>query len=552
MLSLKVRVLLKFNSYSKKVIIMKKFTFILAGMLLLLQTNVYADRGSIKDAIPLPPATPEQIMQNLQLFLDETSLSLVNLFTSKTYPVNAVKIIYNTIDGQGNPTTASGVVFLPAVTETTYMPVFSYLHGTLTRDFDAPSNLKGIESVIGWIMAMDGYISVLPDYVGMGDGPGVHPYSHAASEASASVDMLKAAMEYCETTWAKPNGNLYLSGYSQGAHAALATQNELQLNPIPGLALRKTVAGSGAYSLSYIQKNYLFQHPVYPSPSFLPYLLLGYQEVYRNLYGNLNQVFVNPYYSSIPGLFNGLQTVDEIDSQLPAYWKTMFTRSYLWNIQYNYFHPVNAALRKNDVINWKPNTDLHLYYCTCDELVANENSTLAWLSFVLKGSSKVSCLPVGPYKHAECAPFVLLLAKIQFDCASGTNPCGINLLSLLKSATETDLTDFTSAVMNFDQFPAADEILQNKELLAYFNEHAGLDNIQIYPNPAADVVTIQLPSDGSMVSRISLYDIQGRLIMDKAFNTNTIQLDVKPLQNGAYQLVVNGNSTSAKTLIVLK
>lgn len=532
---------------------MKKFTLLFVAFVLLLQTNSSAQRGSIVNAIPLASLTPDQVMQNLQLYLDETSYNLTDLFTYKKYPVNAVKIIYNTIDGKGNPTIASGVVFIPAATETTMMPVFSYLHGTLTRDLDAPSNLKGIESVIGWIMAMDGYISVLPDYLGMGDGPGVHPYQHAASEASASVDMLKAALLFCNTNplvLSKPDGNLYLSGYSQGAHAALATQNELQTNPVPGLTLRKTVAGSGAYSLSFIQKNYLFDHPVYPSPSFLPYLLLGFQDVYGNLYSNLNQVFVNPYLSTIPGLFDGLKTVDEIDSQLPSSWKTMFVPKYLWNIQYNYFHPVNVALRKNDVINWKPKSDLHLYYCTCDELVANENSTLAYLSFLLKGSSKVSCLPVGPFKHAECAPFVLLLSKIQFDCASGANPCGINLLSVLKSATETNLTDFTSALMNFDQFPVADEILQNNKLLAYLNEPAGFDNIQIYPNPASDVVNINLPADEIPVSRISLYDLQGRIVMDKTFNTKTIQLNVKPLKNGIYQLVINGKATSAKTLVV--
>ncbi len=534
---------------------MKKFTILFASLILLMQTSVFAQRGSIVNAIPLATVTPEQVMQNLQVYLDETAFPLVDLFTYKKYPVNAVKIIYNTIDGKGNPTMASGVVFFPVVTETSCMPVFSYLHGTLTRDFDAPSNLQGIESVIGWIMAMDGYISVLPDYVGMGDGPGVHPYSHAASEASASVDMLKAALLFCNSSslvLSKPNGDLYLSGYSQGAHAALATQNELQQNPVPGLTLRKTVAGSGAYSLSYIQKNYLFEHPVYPSPSFLPYLLLGYNEVYGNLYSNLSQVFVNPYSTTISGLFNGVYTVDEIDSQLPSMWKTMFVPKYLWNIQYNYFHPVNIALRKNDVINWKPKTDLHLYYCTCDELVANENSTLAWLSFLLKGSSKVSCLPVGPFKHAECAPFVLLLAKIQFDCASGVNPCGINLLSLLKSAIETDLTDFTSAVMNFDQFPAADEILQNRELLAYFYEPAGLGEIQIYPNPATDVVNINMPADEFPVSRINIYDMQGRTVIDKTFNTSTIQLNVNHLQNGIYQMVVNGNVSSAKTLVVFK
>lgn len=531
---------------------MKKFTFFLAGMLLLLQTSLFAQRGSIVNAIPLLTTTPEQVMQNLQLYLDETSLSLVDLFTSKTYSVNAVKIIYNTIDGRGNPTIASGVVFLPVVAETSFMPVFSYLHGTLTRDLDTPSNLKGIESVIGWIMAMDGYISVLPDYVGMGDGPGVHPYSHAASEASASVDMLKAAISYCNLTLAKPNGNLYLSGYSQGAHAALATQNELQLHPIPGLALQKTVAGSGAYSLSYIQKKYLFEHPQYPSPSFLPYLLLGYQEVYENLYWVLNQVFVSPYYSTIPDLFDGSLTVDEINNQLPAYWKNMFNRRYLWNIQYNYFHPVNYALRKNDVINWKPKSDLHLYYCTCDELVANENSLLAYFSFILKGSSKVSVLPVGPFKHAECAPFVLILAKIQFDCASGVNPCGIDLLSLLKSATDEDLPEFTNAVLNVGQFPYQEEIMQNKELHAYFSEPVELENLQIYPNPAKDIVFIELPAGLTGTSRISLYDMQGRLVVDKTFSENTIQLDVKPLRAGVYNIVLNGKTTSTEKLIVFK
>lgn len=534
---------------------MKNFTFLFVGLFLLIQINVFAQRGSVVNAVPIATLSPEQIMQSLQLYLDETSYNLTDLFTYKKYPVSAVKIIYNTIDGKGNPTIASGVVFLPSVIETTTMPVFSYLHGTLTRDLDAPSYISGIESIIGWIMAMDGYISVLPDYIGMGDGPGVHPYQHAASEASASVDMLKAALLFCNTNplvLAKPNGNLYLSGYSQGAHAALATQNELQLHPIPGLKLRKTVAGSGAYSLSYIQKNYLFQHPVYPSPSFLPYLLLGYQEVYGNLYSNLNQVFTQPYNLTIPGLFDGLKTVDEIDSQLPLQWKTMFVPKYLWNIQYNYFHPVNVALRKNDVINWKPKTDLHLYYCTGDELVANENSMLAYLSFLLKGSSKVSCLPIGPFKHAEGAPFVLLLAKIQFDCASGTNPCGINLLSLLKSATENNLTDFATAVTNVGEFSAADEIIQNKELLAYFNEPASLDNIQIYPNPASDFVTIDLPAGVSTVSRICLYDIQGRLVMDKTFNTTSILVNVKSLQNGIYQMVLNGNTTSVKTLVVFK
>lgn len=534
---------------------MKKFTSLFFGVLLALQMNAFAqpERGSIVAFYPLTEVVSQSdVMEKLAQVMDETTYPLIDLFTFKRYPVLPVKIFYNTIDGKGNPTVASGVVFLPAVDEVTQMPVFSYLHGTLTRDFDAPSNLQGIESIIGWIMAMDGYISVLPDYLGMGDGPGMHPYMHAETEASASVDMMKAAMQLCNSTLAKPNGNLYLAGYSQGAHAALATQYEIQKNPLPGLNLQKTVAGSGAYSLSYIQKKYLFEHPEYPSPSFLPYLLLGYQEVYGNLYWNLNQVFVPPYNTTIPGLFNGLLTTDQINSQLPANWKTMFVPKYLWNIQYNYFHPVNYALRKNDVINWKPNSDLHLYYCTCDELVANENSLLAYFSFILKGSRKVSVLPVGPFKHAECAPFVLLLAKIQFDCVSGANPCGINLLSLLKSATDEDLPEFTHAVLNVGEFPFEEEIMANKELEAYFTETVETENIQIYPNPAKDEVTILVGTAFSSTTRLSLYDMQGRLVLDKTFGERSVQLDTKQLQAGVYSIVLNGKTTSSKKLVVFK
>lgn len=537
---------------------MKKFTFLLLAVSLLLHTSLLAQRGTIVNAIPVATLSPVQIMQNLQMNMDETSFALINSFTYKKFNVNAVKVIYNTIDGKGNPTIASGVVFLPAVQNETPVPVFSYLHGTLTRDADAPSYLVGIESTIGWIMSMDGYISVLPDYLGMGDGPGVHPYSHADSEASASIDLLKAANLLCldPQVLAKPNGNLYLCGYSQGAHAALATQRELEKNPLPNLTLQKTVAGSGAYSLSFIQKNFLFYNPAYPAPSFLPYLLLGYQDVYGNLYSNLNKVFVPPYDTEMPGFFSGLLDNEEIDSKLPANWKSMFVPKYLWNIQYNYFHPVNVALRKNDLINWKPKTDLYLYYSLGDELVAKENSMLAYLSFRLKGSRNVTCLPVGSLTHAATAPYVLLLAKIQFDCASGINPCGLNLpllTSQTKSASLVDLSMFKTA-LNENATLDLKEIYSNKAIASYLEEKPvnGEQQWSIYPNPANDIVNIQIFDKLSMNSRLSIYDMQGRLIQDKIITENEVIMNVKSMKTGVYKIVLNGDFTDTKSLIIAR
>jgi hypothetical protein len=139
---------------------MKRFTLLGIAALFALNTTVFAQRGHVIEVIPLPPVSPQEIMANLQLQMAGLNYSLIDYFTYKKYSVQAIKIIYSTIDGEGFPTTASGVVFLPAVTSFRQMPVFAYLHGTLTRDYDAPSNLTGMESVIGWIMAMDGYITI--------------------------------------------------------------------------------------------------------------------------------------------------------------------------------------------------------------------------------------------------------------------------------------------------------------------------------------------------------------------------------------------------------
>jgi hypothetical protein len=534
---------------------MKRFTLLVIAALFALNSTIFAQRGKIITTYLLSTASPYEIMGNLQLQMPGLNYSLIDYFTYKKYSVQAVKIIYNTIDGKGFPTIASGVVFIPAVESIIQMPVFAYLHGTLTRDLDAPSYLMGTESVIGWIMAMDGYIAIEPDYLGMGDGPGIHPYLHADSEASASVDMMKAVIELCSSplVLAKPNGNLYLSGYSQGAHAALATQRELQAHPLPGLSLRKTIAGSGAYSLSNVQKKFVFDHPEYTNPSFIPYLLLGYQNVYGNLYTDLSQVFVPPYNSTIPGLFNGVYTVEEIDSQLPVTWKSMFVPSYLSSFQYKYFNPVNTALRANDVINWKPTSDLHLYYCTCDEQVANENSLLAYLMFLLKGSRNVTCLPVGPFSHVDCAPFVLLLAKIQSDCASGANPCGFDKplpLDLTKSSNEDDLSMFRNT-LNPTETIDLSKVYGNSQVSEYLkNSLAGERTLTIYPNPANDIAFIEIPDDVSGNGRICVYDILGKPLLSRNIDNSIMKIDVSTFPAGLYKVVITGKNTYTGTLVV--
>src|ERR1043165_9341386 len=90
------------------------------------------------------------------------------------YPVNIYKVIYNTVAGDSTPTTASGLMAVP-VGAPCKVPMMSYQHGTTTKKNDVPSRFKG-EWFIALAAASKGYVALMPDYLGLGDGPGMHPY----------------------------------------------------------------------------------------------------------------------------------------------------------------------------------------------------------------------------------------------------------------------------------------------------------------------------------------------------------------------------------------
>jgi hypothetical protein len=130
------------------------------------------------------------------------------------YDVAFYQLVYRTVDAAGQPTTASGSVMVP-VDPLAPLPLLSYQHGTIVAKDDAPSK-GGLEQLIAFGWAAVGYVAVVSDYLGLGEGPGFHPYMHAASEASAVLDLLRAAEELLDVGGVDLADELFLAGYSQG------------------------------------------------------------------------------------------------------------------------------------------------------------------------------------------------------------------------------------------------------------------------------------------------------------------------------------------------
>jgi len=74
-------------------------------------------------------------------------------------------------------------------------------------------------------------------------------------------------------------------------------------------------------------------------------------------------------------------------------------------------------------------------------------------------------------------------------------------------------------------------------------------NLQIFPNPASDQVSIQLPESGSN-ARLRLFDANGKLVMEEMVAAGLQTLDISTLTPGIYQVVLDGGQIHQTTKLI--
>lgn len=128
----------------------------------------------------------------------------------------------------------SGMVFVPLV-DNKDLDIIQNHHGTtLPGDEEIPSKYtggrEGIEmSFVGATFASNGFVVSMPDYVGYGTSADVeHPYTIHHELAEESVDMLLATRQLMEQLGFNFSGKIFLTGWSEGGGAGLATHRLIQ------------------------------------------------------------------------------------------------------------------------------------------------------------------------------------------------------------------------------------------------------------------------------------------------------------------------------------
>ncbi|HOX55920.1 MAG TPA: alpha/beta fold hydrolase [Candidatus Paceibacterota bacterium] len=369
--------------------------------------------------IAVPPATRGKLLSS-NLLQTYTVSALNSLFSYHGIPVTAqngvsfYKVVYETIDPLGGRTQASGAACLPQGVGRA-LPLLSYQHGTTTETNDVASKGLG-EAIAGLVFASVGYATVLPDYLGLGDSPGFHPYVHARSEATACVDMLRAGRRFCASNSVPLNGQIFLVGYSQGGHATMALHRELEKYHTNEFAITASAPMAGPYDMSGVELNDLLSTRCPPNPCYYAFVLTAYQRVYA-LASDWSALLAAPYDTTIPPLFNGSTASEVIDGCLPACnLSALLSAEALWSLQYDPGSPLRQALRDNDLTQWKPVAPMQLYHCGADADVLYANSQVAYSNFVARGAAQVLLInPVPSADHSGCFVPSLSGAKVWFD-----------------------------------------------------------------------------------------------------------------------------------------
>lgn len=328
--------------------------------------------------------------------------------------VDVYEIIYKVQWIDGTWRNASGIYYVPKVKKP--VPYMMFGHGT---QIQKERNITDDDSqqFICLAHATDGYATMFPDYYGIGKGEGMHLYQHAWSEAHAFIYMLMAIDELNKVLNVQHNGQLFLTGYSQGGHAAFAAQKYIEALNDPRFQVTASSPMSGAYDMTGEQEKYMFQE--YPRPFYLPYLLLSYQEAYCMLdTDDPYTAFCTPFDTLFQPFFqnNDRRTLDELNKLLPKVPMMVMDPCLIEDYEMQPNHPFKVHLRENNLTNWVPKAPVQLCYCKGDREVSYKNSEVAYERMKALGVDHIKLNNLSDHlDHNTCAGFAVLATKYYFD-----------------------------------------------------------------------------------------------------------------------------------------
>ena len=321
------------------------------------------------------------------------------------------KVTYETVDINGNYHLATGSISYPRVDwpviANQAFPIMSYQHGTVVEKASVTS--ENGEWILSAILTGSGYVYVEPDYLGLGDSEGMHPYQLAEPYGTVVIDLLRATRQFAEENdQFQINDQLFLSGYSEGGYATMATHQIIERDYSDEFSIAVSFPMAGAYSMSGIMTDVMLAFTPYGQPFYFPFVLISYAESYPAI--GIIENYLLPEYEFIIDMFDGYHSSGEINDAMPSIPITIMKPDSITSFEENNNHPLRVALRENDLWDWLPLAPMYLFHGLGDQIIPPENSQMAYDQFIANGAEDVHLdyIPESWGGHSDVAPFTLL------------------------------------------------------------------------------------------------------------------------------------------------
>ncbi|MEO1258005.1 MAG: alpha/beta fold hydrolase [Bacteroidota bacterium] len=459
-----------------------------------------------------------QTFLSVELLEQYTADELESLSFSQTnfdQGAKAYKVTYETNDLEGNVAIVSGLLALPEDLTKRY-PLACYQHGTSGTKENVPSRLE-LDALIAISLAGKGYVTVAPDLLGLGDHEGVHPYVHAASEAWVAVDMMRAVRDYAESQNILMNDQVFLTGYSQGGHSAMALHRYLEQN-VPGeFSVAAAAPMSGPYSISEVMYDLMVSDEEYTRPGYLINTFISYKAVYGDVFNSIEETFKEPYQEFVEAFSNHQISLNQLDSALVAQLELnegavipvrILKEAYKESVTSDPDHPMILAMKDNDVFDWTPSAPTRMYYCTADEEVPFVNSVLADSVMDANGAADVEAVDINP-----------LLT--HFLCAL---PAAIQTVDFFEIYQEID-----------DPSVATEEVAHN--------------GLEVFPIPSDGFLKVKnIKTDGLL----TVYDLTGKKWYQSPVSAGEYLLWLNEIPSGMYVLSLLSNDYIRSQKIIIQ
>jgi len=287
------------------------------------QTSAVApstDHGTLAENPPFRIASLNAATFQAELAGTSSGAQLLQITGPPSCGVDFYYVKFWTVGGAGEATESSGALMVPtgaAPACSGPRPMVLYAHGTNTdktlniADITNTSNTEGV--LIAAMFAARGYIVVAPNYAGYDISTlGYHPFLNAEQQSGEMIDILAAARTALPKTMSaatSDGGKLFITGYSEGGHVAMATQRALEAS---GATITGAAPMSGPYALEAFGDAIFFGSVNLGSTVFSPLLSTGYQKAYGNIYGAPSDLYSATYVSGIETLLPSATPINTI------------------------------------------------------------------------------------------------------------------------------------------------------------------------------------------------------------------------------------------------